>query len=311
MKSLVVDDDFISRTKMQAILECFGECLTADSGKTALSMFNDAHETTPFDLICLDINMPDMDGTEVLFNLREQETNKNIQKQDRVKIVMVSSHSDKDYIITCLQAGCNDYIVKPFDEKSIIEKLGNLGIKKEAIKPPQTKLVTTKGNAQNSGEDDTDPGKSKKDKIKTLVVDDDFISRTKMQVIMEDFGECVAVENGHAAIAMLNKALEKNEPFDLVTLDIAMPDMDGTEVLFRIRECETRKNILKGDQVKIIMVTAHSDKGHIITCVQAGCNDYIIKPFDVKSITKKLNEIHTKEGFAFYNKKNFLKNGQI
>ncbi len=306
MKFLVVDDDFISRTKMQTIIECFGECLTADSGKAALSMFNDAHETnTPFDLICLDINMPDMDGTEVLFNLREHEANKNTPKQDQVKIIMVSSHSDKDYIITCLQAGCNDYIVKPFDKKSILEKFNNLGIKKEEIKPPKKELVTTKNNAQSSGVDDIDTGKSKKDKIKTLVVDDDFISRTKMQVIMEDFGECVGVENGYAAIAMLNEALEKNVPFDLITLDIAMPDMDGTEVLFRIRESEARKNILKENQVKIIMVTAHSDKGHIFTCVQAGCNDYIIKPFDVKSITKKLNEIHTKEGFAFYGKKKF------
>jgi len=72
--------------------------------------------------------MPDMDGTEVLFNIRQIEKNHNVAKENQVKIIIVTSHSDRDYLITCLQAECNDYIVKPFDLKSISRKI-------EKIKP--------------------------------------------------------------------------------------------------------------------------------------------------------------------------------
>ncbi|MCP3872871.1 MAG: response regulator [Desulfobacteraceae bacterium] len=58
-----------------------------------------------------------------MFKIREIEGNNKIAEKDRVKILMVSSHSDKDYQITCLQAGCDDYIVKPFDSKSVSSKI--------------------------------------------------------------------------------------------------------------------------------------------------------------------------------------------
>ena len=127
--------------------------------------------------------------------------------------------------------------------------------------------------------------------MKALVVDDELVSRKKLQKIMESLGEYEAVESGSAAIAAFQKALENGMPFDLITLDVLMPKMDGTEVLYTIREIEKEKKIPGEKQVKILMVTSHSDKDTVITSIQAGCDDYIVKPFDREVIIKKLEKL--------------------
>ena len=284
MKFLVVDDDFVSRSKMEAIVESLGECIVAENGKEAIALFQaNLKGNKPFDIITLDIAMPDMDGTEVLFNIREIENNENIAEENQVKIIMVTSHSDKDHLITCLQAGCNDFVVKPFDVETIHKKINNLYLD-----------ATTQESRETIEHDCAKTIEKKSDKMKTLVVDDDFISRSKMEAIMESYGECIVAENGKEAIKLFQANLKGNKPFDIITLDIAMPDMDGTEVLYNIREIENNENIAEENQVKIIMVTSHSDKGHLITCLQAGCNDFVVKPFDLKSINNKIEKIKSK-----------------
>ena len=218
-----------------------------------------------------------------LLKIRQIEEEMDLPKEKQVKIIMVSSHSDKDYIITCLQAGCNDYIIKPFDLNAIMEKLDKLGIK--------LKDDFLNGKINPVKNDNPFLQKWEEKRTKILVVDDDHISRLKMQAIMEDFGECHVAKRGGDALKLFKKAFDGHVPFDLITLDIAMPDMDGTEVLYAIREKENKNKISKQDQVKIIMVTSHSDKGHLMTCIQSGCNDFIVKPFDVNSIIKKIDRI--------------------
>ena len=127
--------------------------------------------------------------------------------------------------------------------------------------------------------------------MKTLIVDDEFVSRAKMQAIMETFGECVDADNGPDAIVLFNEALDSDHPFDLITLDIAMPEMDGIEVLFNLREIEKKRCTQDKNQVKILMVTAQSDKDYIVTCLQAGCNNYVVKPFDLDIVSQKLKQI--------------------
>ncbi|MCP3900403.1 MAG: response regulator [Desulfobacteraceae bacterium] len=268
MKFLVVDDDFVSRSKMEAIVESIGEYKSAESGKEAIDLFKAGLKSDKtFDIIMLDIAMPDMDGTEVLFNIREIEKTHNITEQNQTKIIMVTSHSDKGHRITCIQAGCDDYIVKPFDAETIQEKIDTLW-------HDRAKTI-----------------EEKSDKMKTLIVDDDFISRSKMEAIMESYGECVVAENGTEAISTFLTSLKDDKPFDIIMLDIAMPDMDGTEVLYNIRKIEKNHNNAEENQTKIIMVTSHSDKGHLVTCVQAGCDDYVVKPFNLKSISSKIEKI--------------------
>lgn len=126
--------------------------------------------------------------------------------------------------------------------------------------------------------------------MKILVVDDELVSRKKMGKIMESFGECVTVDSGRAALSDLGAALTKKEPFDLITLDVSMPEMDGVEVLSEIRRMEKERNIPKEMKAKVIMVTAQSDKSTILACIKAGCDNYVVKPFDRPAWQKNLRK---------------------
>jgi len=127
--------------------------------------------------------------------------------------------------------------------------------------------------------------------MKILVVDDEMVSREKMKMIMSHFGECVAVENGADAVEKFVGAWNAWTPFDLISLDVQMPEMDGVEVLNRIRGMEREKNVPESKRVKVIMVTALSDKDTLMTSIQAGCNDYVVKPFDKPLVAKKLSKL--------------------
>ncbi len=127
--------------------------------------------------------------------------------------------------------------------------------------------------------------------MKILIIDDELVSQEKMKKIMSSFAECHCASNGEEALVAFDEAIAKNEPFDLMTLDISMPGIDGTEVLFKLRAKEKKLGIIKANQVKVIMVTVESAKDTIIACVQAGCNNYIVKPFDKELITKKLKAL--------------------
>ena len=80
--------------------------------------------------------------------------------------------------------------------------------------------------------------------MRILVVDDELVNRKKMEKILSSFGECKAIDSGKTALKAVEAAIEKGEPFDLITLDVSMPQMDGTEVLYEIRNMEQQRNMV-------------------------------------------------------------------
>ncbi|NVM20388.1 MAG: response regulator [Desulfobacterales bacterium] len=127
--------------------------------------------------------------------------------------------------------------------------------------------------------------------MRILVVDDELVSRKKMKKIMDGFGECEAVESGRKAITAFKNAWENWRPFDLMTLDIIMPEMDGTKVLAEIRKMEEEKKIPRHKQIRILMVTSDADPDTIVSCARAGCNDYVVKPFSPYILADKLKKL--------------------
>ncbi|MCK5099328.1 MAG: response regulator [Desulfobacteraceae bacterium] len=128
--------------------------------------------------------------------------------------------------------------------------------------------------------------------MKALVVDDEVVSRKKMIKILGKYGECEQAENGKEAIEKFSvNAVDGTDPFDVITLDISMPDISGIDVLKRIRNIEEEKSVSKENQVKILMVTSKSDKEVVRSSIEGGCNDYIIKPFNNQSIQIKLERV--------------------
>jgi two-component system chemotaxis response regulator CheY len=131
MRTLVVDDDTLNRNLLKDVAARLGECHVAEGGREAFAAFKQAwQDWRPFNLIFLDILMPDMDGRQVLLQIREIEKEKKISEQHQVKIMMVTGLSEKDAVMQCLNEGCDDFIVKPIEIKLLLEKIHKLGLLK-------------------------------------------------------------------------------------------------------------------------------------------------------------------------------------
>ena len=121
---LVVEDDFISRKVMTGLLRPFGHCDIAINGEEAIHAFEEALKANQrYDLICLDILMPKINGQEALKRIREIEAENDIHGLDRVKIIMTTALPDRMNIMGAFRGECEAYIVKPISKTNLIEQL--------------------------------------------------------------------------------------------------------------------------------------------------------------------------------------------
>ena len=134
MRILVVDDDYVSRVKLKALLSKYGECDSAPDGKTALHLFEKAHaESVPYNLISLDIDMPDMRGQEVLRKIREWEEKNKVKFSQEVKVLMITVMDDAPDVVSSFKEGCESYLNKPITPEKIENALQNM-VFQETIK---------------------------------------------------------------------------------------------------------------------------------------------------------------------------------
>jgi two-component system, chemotaxis family, chemotaxis protein CheY len=124
--------------------------------------------------------------------------------------------------------------------------------------------------------------------MKTLVVDDDFVCRKLLHTILSRHGECDIAVDGKEAVDAFDIASRDGRPYDLICLDIMMPDMDGHEVLRMIRSLEERSGIGGLDGVKVIMTTALSDYGNVRQAFREQCEGYLTKPIDKAKLLELL-----------------------
>lgn len=132
MRALIVEDDFASRRLLQKYLEPYGTSDVAINGREAVDAFLLAHgENTPYDLICLDIMMPEMDGQQVLKTIRTLEQEKGINHRQEVKIIMTTAmDAPKDVVEAYYNGGCTSYLVKPIEKKKLVAELATFGLVK-------------------------------------------------------------------------------------------------------------------------------------------------------------------------------------
>ncbi|MFZ2958642.1 MAG: response regulator [Candidatus Ozemobacteraceae bacterium] len=132
MRILVAEDDFVSRRLLMEYLSPYGSCDPAVDGKEALEAFKKALEIgKPYDLICLDIMMPEIDGQEVLHEIRRFEEEKGIAGLFGVKIIMTTALDDFKNIMTAFRHQCEAYLVKPVERGKMVEQLKSMGLLKE------------------------------------------------------------------------------------------------------------------------------------------------------------------------------------
>ncbi len=124
MRTLIVEDDFTSRMILQKFMEPFSECNIAVNGEEAMIAYEIAlKELEPYDLICLDIMMPGMDGHKVLQKIRETERNNQVPLGNGVKIIMTTALGDKQNVLNAFRTSCDAYMVKPYDRNRLMEIL--------------------------------------------------------------------------------------------------------------------------------------------------------------------------------------------
>ena len=126
--------------------------------------------------------------------------------------------------------------------------------------------------------------------MKILLAEDDFVTRKFMTGLLTKYGECDVTVDGMEAVDAFMMALEEDEPYDLVCLDIMMPVMDGYQALMGIRNLEKERNIPKDKQVKIIMATALNDEKNVKMAFELGCTVYSGKPIDQEKFEQVLRK---------------------
>lgn len=129
LKILIVDDDPICRRLMQGLLSPYGSSDTAADGEEGLLACRLAWEKkAPYDLICLDILMPRMNGHEMLRKIRQSEKELGIADEEGVRIIMTTAVDDTEDVLLAFTLGCEAYVFKPIDRHKLIGEIRNLGL---------------------------------------------------------------------------------------------------------------------------------------------------------------------------------------
>lgn len=136
--------------------------------------------------------------------------------------------------------------------------------------------------------------------MKILIVEDNPVNYRMLQVLLEQYGDIEIAVNGRAGLAAFERAHQKNSPIELIFLDIVMPEMDGHEVLERIRALERAKGLLHEDQqVKVVMSTSQDRTDSVIRSFEAGAQHYFLKPYNAMELEDLMDQM----GFSKINPK--------
>jgi len=267
VRVLIVDDNATNRRIVEEIVISWGMTPSlVDGGEPALSAIRMAQEAgEPFDLVLLDFQMPDMDGFEVA---------ERIQKQPEIgatTIMMLSSVGQRGDAQRCRELGISAYLVKPVRQTVLLDAvLAVLGKKKRG--PTEAPDLVTR---HSLGE--------RVRPLRVLVAEDNAVNQRLLTRILEKQGHAVTVAiNGREALSALGEGT-----FDVVLMDVQMPEMDGLEATARIRAREKES----GRHVPIVALTAHALKGDRDACMAAGMDDYLSKPVRATELLDALSRL--------------------
>jgi PAS domain S-box-containing protein len=263
LRTLVVDDNATNRLVLVKTLESHSfRVEEAPGGRRALQMLQEAARSgQPFGLVLLDMTMPDMDGEQVARAIKSDP-----QISDTV-IIVLTSIGDRSDAARLEQIGCAGYLIKPVKQSHLCETLAAaLGYQERKEGGPTTPICP-----QVAGE-----GKGWKSRI--LLAEDNPVNRKLAVRLLQKAGYRVdAVETGSLAV----EALE-SERYDLLLMDVQMPELDGLEATRIIREREVREGGKR--RTPIIAMTAHAMAGDRERFLAAGLDDYVSKPLQPQEL---------------------------
>ena len=260
--ALIADDDPILLETAVDTLESLGvRADRAMTGTDALEMVRRRHEEgKDYNVVILDWRMPDMDGIETIRRIREE-------VDARIPILLTSAYDWSDIEDAAKEAGANGFIGKPLFRSGLYEKINEmLGTEAKAVEP----------------EDDY----SDLAGMNILIAEDNDINWEIISTMLGMFGiTAERAENGRICVEKMAGAEEGC--YDLIFMDVQMPEMNGLDATRNIRRLENKW----AASIPIIAMTADAFSENVTECLQAGMNGHIAKPVDLKLVIKEIRRI--------------------
>jgi CheY-like chemotaxis protein len=268
VKVLVVDDSHINRQILEEVLRRWEmKPGSVDSGELALKELSSALEAgEPYTLVLTDMHMPKMDGFQLVEHIRQR------PELNAATIMMLTSAGGKGGAARCQELGISGYLLKPVRRSELREAIG-----------------LALGPRQQTGPIPPIPRPSRSDKreqaaLRVLLAEDNAVNQRLAVRMLEKRGHHVTLAaNGREAL----EAMEKDR-FDLVLMDVQMPEVDGLEACAALRRKEKEKG--DGAHVPVVALTAHAMRGDRERCLAAGMDDYLTKPIRPRELDAMLEK---------------------
>ena len=257
VRVLVVDDNATNRRILQEILKGWEvEVTCAEGGESALQELESAHRR-PFQLVLTDVQMPRMDGFALVEEIRRR------SGMEMLAIVMLTSAARGGDAERCRALGSACYIFKPVRKPELLSAILEVLGQRSAVANSPRVLPPPKAVAPASG-------------LNILLAEDNHVNQVVAKRILEKMGHSVTLaNNGAEAISLL-----ATQTFDLVLMDIQMPQLDGFAATKQIRTSEAQTHL----RLPIIAMTAHAMKGDRERCLEAGMDGYVSKPITASEL---------------------------
>jgi two-component system sensor histidine kinase/response regulator len=288
LKVLVVDDHAVNRLILAELLDSWlMKPTTADSVRQALAELEAAAASgKPFPLVLLDAHLPEEDGFTLAAAIRAR------PHLGEAVLILLSSGNRSEYAERCRELGIAQCLLKPVKPSDLLDAIARTfvvgsGSGHDAAPPsPPTPLP--------SGErrEDVAPlsplgrgvgGEGTNRVLRVLLAEDNFVNQRLILALLGKQGHrVVAVANGAAAVRAVQQ-----EKFDLVLMDVQMPELNGLEATRAIRAWEKEH----GGHLPIIAMTAHAMKGARDDCLRAGMDDYLSKPIQTPKLVRLMEQL--------------------
>jgi two-component system sensor histidine kinase/response regulator len=262
---LVTDDNRTNRTILVKMLESF-ECLAqaVESGSQSIRALRTAAEAgKPLDLVLLDMQMPEMDGEKTLRAIKDD------PKIRDTLVIMLTSAGGRGDCSRLEAAGCVGYLVKPVRQSQLFDVIITVLSRRKGGTEERPVPIVTRHTIE----------ERKRRLTRILLAEDNPTNRKLALTLLKKAGYSVdAVEDGRKALAAMKRA-----SYNLILMDVQMPEMDGFEATRAIRERE-------GDtkHTPIVAMTAHAMSGDRERCLAAGMDDYVSKPIKPQALLQTI-----------------------
>ncbi|NWG14069.1 MAG: response regulator [Acidobacteria bacterium] len=258
---LIVDDSDVNRRILQSmVLNWWMRPRVISDARTAIDVLKSARETgKPIGIVLMDGMMPGVDSREVAARIKSD------PDLGSTAVIVLTSSALPDYARSCLEAGADACLAKPVKQAELSKTMANL-VTRRAAPPAAPERVAA---AQRG--------------LHVLLVEDNPVNRQIAIRLLEKRGHAVrSAGSGREALEILEGC-----HFDIVLMDVQMPEMDGFEATAAIR----RREESTGSHIPIVAMTAHTMKGDRERCLEAGMDDYISKPIRPQILDEKLHAL--------------------